>query len=339
MPFQTTTVTPLFPSRVAKNGLKLVAKSYTPEESNADGVTLILFHCAGSHKETWEPTIEHLFAAKHPATGATLVREAWSFEIQSHGESAVLNDGALRQMSAPLTVEEYSDAVKRFIASGALTGHKLIGVGHSLGATALLLTTMSEGGIPGIEYDAIVLVEPSLITREAFDANLEEREGALKAMSEAVSKRRDTWNSRDEAKKYFEKRFPWSIWDPRVLELYVRYGLREITVPSGNNAKTKVTLSCTKDQERATYVHVEPHFVVIDTIRNLSDSLPIHFILGARVDLIPEYIHESVINLRKVASVAKVPDGGHFAVQENPEGMAYALAQVISGAISPKANL
>lgn len=75
--------------------------------------------------------------------------------------------------------------------------------------------------LPGVKYDAIVLVEPALITREAFDANLEEREGALRDLSEAVSKRRDVWNTREEAQKYFSKRYPWAVWNPRVLELYV----------------------------------------------------------------------------------------------------------------------
>lgn len=34
-------------------------------------------------------------------------------------------------------VEEWGEGIKAFIASGALDGHRLIPVGHSLGATAL----------------------------------------------------------------------------------------------------------------------------------------------------------------------------------------------------------
>lgn len=75
--------------------------------------------------------------------------------------------------------------------------------------------------VPAVVYEAIVLVEPALITREAFNANLAEREGALKMMNIAVSKRRDAWGSRDEASAYFDKRFPWQMWDSRVRALYV----------------------------------------------------------------------------------------------------------------------
>ncbi|KAI0636249.1 alpha/beta-hydrolase [Trametes polyzona] len=337
MAFRTTTISPLFPSSRAKDGLRFVAKCYVPENSSPNGVTLALFHCSGSHKETWEPTIEHLFSTKGP-NGSSLFREAWSFEMHSHGEAAILNDAALSSIGSPLTVEEWADAVKRFVASGALGGHKLVGIGHSLGGTALLLTAMSDE-LPAVNYDAIVLVEPALITREAFDANLEEREGALRDMSEAVSKRRDTWNTREEAHKYFAKRFPWAVWNPRVLELYVRHGLREISTRGGDATDIKVTLCCTKEQERATYLHVEPHFVVLDTIRNLDASVPLHFLLGERVDLIPEYIHDSVIQLRKSVDVRKIPDGGHFVVQENPEGLASAIGDIAASLVSSKARL
>ena len=66
-----------------------------------------------------------------------------------------------------------------------------------------------------------MLIEPALITREVFNANLEEREGALKMMNVAVSKRKDTWDSREEARAFFNKRFPWKMWDDRVRDLYV----------------------------------------------------------------------------------------------------------------------
>ncbi|KAI9064976.1 alpha/beta-hydrolase [Trametes sanguinea] len=335
MAYRTTVVSPLFPSSRAKDGLRLVAKCYVPECANPNGVTLLFFHCAGSHKDSWEPTIDHIFSAKSAGGKLPAVREAWSFDMHSHGEAAIINGATLEAIGSPLTVEEWADGVKQFVASGVLKGHKFLGVGHSLGGTTLLLTTMSDSDkLPAIKYDGIVLVEPSLITREAFDANLEEREGALRDMSEAISKRRDTWPSREDAHKYLQKRLPWVMWDPRVLQLYVlEYGSYSVRIP--------LTLCCNKVQERASYLHVEPHFVVLNVIRDLPPSIPLHFVLGGRVDLVPEYIHESVINLTEVASVQKVPDGGHFVVQENPHGLAAALTEILTRppAASSKAML
>ena len=75
--------------------------------------------------------------------------------------------------------------------------------------------------VPGVEYRELILIEPALITRELFTANRADREGALKTMNIAVSKRKDEWSTREEARAYFEKRFPWQMWDPRVFELFV----------------------------------------------------------------------------------------------------------------------
>ena len=51
--------------------------------------------------------------------------------------------------SSPLTpfpcvaVEDYAEGLRHFIASGALAGHKLITIGHSLGATAMCVCVYS----------------------------------------------------------------------------------------------------------------------------------------------------------------------------------------------------
>lgn len=77
------------------------------------------------------------------------------------------------------------------------------------------------GNLPTVKYKYIVLVEPSLITQDSWKAHLEDRQGALKFLTKATMKRRDTWNSREEAKDYFEPRLPWNTWDPRILDIYV----------------------------------------------------------------------------------------------------------------------
>ncbi|KAI0763290.1 alpha/beta-hydrolase [Trametes elegans] len=332
MAYRTTTVTPLFPSRRVSGGLRLVGKCYAPERGNPEGATVLFFHCAGSHKEAWEPTIQYLFSATDPVTSRPLLREAWSFDMQSHGEAASLNERQLAPLAAGIPVEEYADGFKAFVATRALSGHKLVGVGHSLGTSAVILSTIADD-VPGVKFEAIVLVEPALITRAVYNANLPEREGALKAMNKAISKRRDTWNTRADAQAYFEERFPWMVWDPRVRELFIRHGLREIRVqePGTGRTATKVTLACRKDHERSAYAQDEVYFTVVDRIQSLDRAVPVHYILGERHDLIPEYIPQSVMGVRPPASVQEVPEAGHFVVQENPEGLGAALETILGG--------
>ncbi|KAH9847851.1 alpha/beta-hydrolase [Lenzites betulinus] len=330
MAYRTTTVTPLFPSRRVAGGLRFVGKCYSPERGNPDGLTALFFHCVGSVKEAWEPTIQYLFAQKEPKTGRPLLREAWAFDMQSHGEASALNAAQLAPLTTGLPVDEYADGLKAFVATGALDGHRLVGIGHSLGTSAVMLSTIADE-LPSVNYESIILIEPALITREVYNANLEEREGALKMMNKAISKRRDTWNSPEEAQSYFEDRFPWTMWDARERELFVRHGLRQVSVPDPKGGKpvTKVTLACSKDHERCAYSQDEVYYTVVDRIASLDRAVPIHYILGGRADLIPEYIPQSVMGVRPPASVQKVPDAGHFVLQENPEGLGEAIAQVL----------
>ncbi|KAI0833829.1 alpha/beta-hydrolase [Trametes gibbosa] len=330
MAYRTTTVSPLFPSRRLQGGLRFVAKCYSPERGNPGGLTALFFHCAGSHKEAWEPTIQHLFAQKDGQTGRALLREAWAFDMQSHGEASVLNAAQLASLTVGLPVDEYADGLKAFVATGALAGHRLVGIGHSLGTSAVMLSTIADE-VPSVHYEGIILIEPALITREVYNANLAEREGALREMNKAISKRRDTWNTREEAESYFEERFPWMMWDSRVRELFVRHGLRQVSVAdaSGGPPTTKVTLACSKEHERCAYSQDEVYYTVVERIASLDRAVPVHYILGERADLIPEYIPQSVMGVRPPASVQKVADGGHFVLQENPEGVGEAIAQIL----------
>lgn len=65
-----------------------------------DTITLILLHGTSFHKETWEPTLMHIFdlaAKRNPNAGGVDIREAWAIECPNHGGSALLNEMALRE--------------------------------------------------------------------------------------------------------------------------------------------------------------------------------------------------------------------------------------------------
>ncbi|KAH9902445.1 alpha/beta-hydrolase [Cubamyces lactineus] len=339
MAYTTTTIHHRFPSQRLQEDVVFVGKRYTPEGADAAGAaTLLFFHCAGSHKEAWEPTIQQLFA-KDAANGTEkrFIRQAWSFDMPNHGEAAQWNQDLLKRLDKPLTVEDYAEGLRHFIASGALPGHRLITIGHSLGATAMLLATLPDK-LPPPPYETVVMVEPALISPECYKENFDVQDGLLKATSKGVLKRRDTWESREQAKEYFEKRFPWDTWDARVLELYVRHALRDVETPGGGTPK--VTLCCEKAQESNAYSYISPHFRIVELFRSGMDpSLPVHWVTGERDDIAPDYVHESVMKLRKVASTCKVPDAGHFVVQENPDGLASALYSIVIGKAVPLASL
>lgn len=81
--------------------LLVPAKRYWhPSLSHEDGLTLILAHGTGFHKEHWEPFLDDLFGLLGTAAsigGPRLrVREAWAIDAPNHGAGALLNEATLR---------------------------------------------------------------------------------------------------------------------------------------------------------------------------------------------------------------------------------------------------
>lgn len=318
----------------SKPGLKLVSKRYNlAHKRSSAGLTLIFAHCTGAHKELWEPVIENLLQREDNTSLA--VREAWSIDWQSHGEAAELNEHVLGTDADGLSVQEWATGIQGLINSKLLAGHRLVCIGHSAGATAMLLAVAA---LPQADtrIKGIVLLEPSLITRDEFHKHLRERTAALDFMQKAVAGRRAEWNTREDAMQYFKKRMPWKIWDPRVLNLFVTYGLRD--VPAKDQECTrKVTLRCTNLQEQKAFLETEPHFRAVEILTTLT--IPVHCILGDREDIVPKYSHDSILNVHNMASVQRVPQAGHFALQENPDGVATCIGNVLNALDAPQSRL
>ena len=60
--------------------LKVLANRYKNHNApeGDQGVTLVFLHCSTVHKETWEPTIDHIFNSRAVRSGIVKIRDAWS---------------------------------------------------------------------------------------------------------------------------------------------------------------------------------------------------------------------------------------------------------------------
>lgn len=70
-------------------------------------------------------------------------------------------------------------------------------------------------------YESIILVEPPLIDRHVFQANIKDRERQTAMLTKAVAAQRSAWNNREAAFDYFVKRAPWKTWDIRVVVIQI----------------------------------------------------------------------------------------------------------------------
>ncbi len=79
-----------------------------------------------------------------------------------------------------------------------------------------MLTTQSTPA-----YAGLVLIEPTMITEDVFRAHFDDRMATMEGAVCATSIRRDRWAGRDDARSWLSGRFPWRVWDNKVLDIYV----------------------------------------------------------------------------------------------------------------------
>ncbi len=122
----------------------------------------------------------------------------------------------------------------------------IVGIGHSMGGNHLTNLSLLHPRL----LETLVLIDP-VISRQ----NSKKNEFFA---ARASAKRRDRWESRESALNAFRKNKFYQKWEPRLLDLWVKYGLRELpTLLYPNSASQgEVTLTTTKFQEVATFLRL-----------------------------------------------------------------------------------
>ncbi|KAJ7784935.1 alpha/beta-hydrolase [Mycena maculata] len=307
--------------------LKMTAKRYSTRKSsaNVDGITLLFGHGVGAHKEVWEPIIDDIFRLDTHKC----VREAWAVDRQDHGDAALLNSEELaRNRPDGVYSYEWSEAIAAFACSPRLQGHRIVTISHSAGAISMVGSTKFID-VENSPYVAMILVEPSMVAAELDPYT----EGGIGPLTSAIRVRRDTWASREAAHKWMGSRFPWNIWDPRVLRAHIDHGFKD--TPDGN-----VTLKCNKFHEANAFMDKVAHFDSVDQVGRVCRMLPFHVVWGDRDDIIPEAGKGSISDRsqgRFVASITKM-EGGHMLVQENPTNLAVELCRLFETIAAQRAR-
>lgn len=359
------------------SGLWVSSKRYTTlnSTSNTEGLTLLFTHCNGSHKEEFDTLVALLFAHQNARSSSAndstttttsntnssggsyqkrpqaRIREAWTFDRQNHGDAAVLNARALElREGVASSLEEWAEALKFFIASPLVKGHRLVGIGHSAGATALTLTlshllgrssttSESDARLPAPNWASLILLEPTITQAHIFNRDLSERMEYMDLVVNLTLKRRCTWASKDAAFEWMKGRLPWGMWDERALRGFVEHALHP-----HSDVRKGVTLKWTKEQEAASYPGTDPHHDGCEIVRRLVSSSPdkndangsngtgrtrVHLVWGERVEFMPEYLRDALSDPKEgmhVTSVSYVEDAGHMVVQEKPDALAEIIA-------------
>jgi pimeloyl-ACP methyl ester carboxylesterase len=127
--------------------------------------------------------------------------------------------------------------------------HPLIGIGQSWGGYPVFQAALYHPRL----FTAVVGLEPFVSLGGPKKRNMSFAGVTVFAMA----KRRDTWNSREEARKALLKNPYFQAFDPEVFELVMKHDFLELPRPVGAK-DTPVTLKTPKAMEVVTMMRLEP---------------------------------------------------------------------------------
>ncbi|KAG0168789.1 hypothetical protein DFQ28_001927 [Apophysomyces sp. BC1034] len=256
-------------------------------------------HSNGFHKESLHPLMRRFrdYLRSQPIYDY-IDFDFVAWDARNHGDSARLNEGTYLE-----TYTWFDNAMdtKQVVDELELRAYDvLIGVGHSFGATSMLL---AEHLYPKT-FDGLCVIEP-VVTKEVHDTQLREMYPVL-----ASRKRRDTWASREECFNWLAKRPFWRDLHPEVLENYVNYGLYE-------TAEGPVKLKCPREQEY--HVFKVGYFGSTTAFASLRAlSIPVHFVSAKESTFVLPEDAELIKAQSPFVSIEFI-DGSHMVPTEKPD--------------------
>lgn len=178
-------------------------------------------------------------------------------------------------------------------------------------------------------FTGIVLLDPVVQSRNYGNP------GHVPAVASA--KRRDTWPSIEEATKFFASRGFYKSWDPRVLPLHMKYGLRDTGKGDGS-----VTLTTTKYQEVFTFLDCttedgvpgprEEPGATFDLLHLVKP--PTIWCVGENSPFTTNELNQEKLKRIPGSELRVVKGAGHLIPQENPMQCALFSADFLSTVIA-----
>ena len=246
-----------------EDDLFLHVKQYIPldpSHSQPGAVTIIGAHANGFPKELYEPLWDDLSRALRKQGQA--IRSIWIADVAQQGMSGVLNEDKLG--NDPCWSDHSRDLLLMINHFRKEMSRPLVGLGHSMGAVHMVNLAYMHPRL----LTSLILIDPTILNTYTAPSTGTSRFSHV----QASTFRRDNWPSRPEAASSIKKSKFYQSWDPRVLDLWIRFGLRSLPTaiyPGEQDGSDRsesddspVTLTTTKHQEVFTFLR--PNFDRVD---------------------------------------------------------------------------
>ena len=253
------------------------------------GPLLAFSHATGFCRDVWEPVIDE---ARLQGIAGPMV----SWDHRAHGGSD----------KPPLPIDWW-DTARDALAVLAGASQPVIGVGHSMGAAALL---MAEILAPGT-FAAIVAIVPIVFPPpyQPIDHH---------PLVQSALRRRPSFASHQEALSNFASKAVFSGWDARALEAYVNGGLR--------SEGEEWVLACPPEYEAAFFAAAPLHGAW-DRLGEITP--PVRVVAGRDSDSHPADFAAAQASRLGNGTLEVVEGSGHFLPMEQPGRVAEIIGQAI----------
>ncbi|EED24284.1 toxin biosynthesis protein, putative [Talaromyces stipitatus ATCC 10500] len=238
--------------------LYLAVKQYIPLDNphpQAGDVTFIAAHANGFSKELYEPLWEDIYAQSQKY--GFKIRSIWMADVAHQGQSGVINENKLG--NDPSWFDHSRDLLHLINLKREEMPRPIVGIGHSMGGAQLTYLSLLQPRL----IHSLVLLDP-VIQRESTQYPDQFKGRYVPTNTILSTHRRDIWPSRKAAAESFKRSPFYKAWNPRVLERWVKYGLRELPTvvypeqpkqpqTSSEDDDKPVTLTTTRHQEVFTF--------------------------------------------------------------------------------------
>ena len=285
-------------ARIQANGVSL---AYAEWHAHLRGTepTLLFVHATGFHSRVWDQLISHL-----PA------RHIIAIDQRGHGRSE----------STEITGwPVFGRDLAAFVA--ALDLSRLVGVGHSMGAHALVQAAALEAG----RFDRLVLIDPVIASPAAYHLAPPFAPGQM----HPAAKRQSRFESPQAMIDRFAQRPPYTLFDPAALRDYCEHGL--LPAPDGDGC----VLACSPLTEASVYMNGRTNAGVYASVRALE--IPV---LIVRAKLPPPDRHvfdysssptwPGLVGEFRRAREVHLPERTHFLPMECPAEVATLLREALA---------
>ncbi len=258
-------------------------------ELGGAGPPLLLAHATGFHGYCYLPIADELsdrftsFALDYRGHGDTPRPDDWAVDWARYGDDALASARAI----AP---------------DGGL-----IGFGHSMGATGLLMAAHRDPDL----FDLIIAFEPIV-----FPTVAERSSENPSAMIEGARRRRPSFESFEAAVENYSTKPPMKMFAPDIVRLYVGHGFRP--APEG------VRIKCAPEHEARTFETGGSH-ATWDLLPEIDTRV---VVVAGGDQMAPAQVAPQVADRLANSLLIEQPDSNHFGPFIDPSGTADLIADM-----------